>query len=213
MKKIIGFIKTTALGGLVLIVPLAVIAVAIGYLLSLLVSINNAISEYLPYEVFGHPAVVMAVAISTIVFICFLAGLLLRTGLGEWAAGGLDNLLTNYLPMYGMIKSLTRKFTGKEALAFTPAEVDLYGSDARMLAFVIEELPDKRYAVYVPSAPALTVGNVFILPASSVTLLDKSAKLAIDAVTQWGSGATLLYTDDADESTMSDSAEQSSAAS
>ena len=212
MKKLIEFIKTTALGGLVLIVPIAVMAVAIGYLLSLLISINNTISERLPYEIFGHPAVVMAAAICTIILTCFAAGLLLKTGLGERVAGWLDNLLTEYLPMYGMIKSLTRKFTGNEALAFTPAEVDLYGSDTRMIAFVIEELPDDRYAVFVPSAPALTVGNVFILPASSVTLLDKSAKLAIDAVTQWGSGASLLYTDDTDESAATDAAEQNSAA-
>ena len=213
MKKIIEFIKTTALGGLVLIVPIAVIGVAIGYLINLLTKVNEAISKFLPYDVFGHPAVVMAAAVFTIILICFAGGLLLRTGLGKRLASGLDNLLTEYIPMFGMIKSLTRKFTGNEALAFTPAEVDLHGSDARMIAFVIEKLPDDRYSVFVPSAPALTVGNVFILPATSVKLLDKSAKVAIDAVTQWGSGASLLYTDDADESTMSDSAEQSSAAS
>ena len=62
MKKIIEFIKTTALGGLVLIVPIAVIAVALGYLISMLVSVNNAMSKYLPYEIFGNPAVVMAAA-------------------------------------------------------------------------------------------------------------------------------------------------------
>ena len=213
MKKIIEFIKTTALGGLVLIVPIAVIAVALGYLISMLVSVNNAMSKYLPYEIFGNPAVVMAAAVCTIVLICFLAGLILQTGLGERAAGWLDKLLTDYIPMYGMIKSLTRKFTGNEALAFTPAEVDLYGSDARMIAFVIEKLPDERFAVFVPSAPALTVGNVFILPATSVTLLDKSAKLAIDAVTQWGSGASLLYTDDTDGNTKAGAAEQDPAAS
>jgi uncharacterized membrane protein len=213
MKKIAEFIKTTALGGLVLIVPIAVMGVAIGYLINLLISANKAISELLPYDIFGHPAVAVAAAVCTVILICFAAGLLLRTGLGAHLASWLDNLLTEYIPMFGMIKSLTRKFTGKEALAFTPAEVDLYGSDARMIAFVIEELPDDRYAVFVPSAPALTVGNVFVLPATSVTLLDKSAKVAIDAVTQWGSGASLLYTDDAGESTTADAAEQTPSAS
>lgn len=193
MKNLIDFIKTTAIGGLMLILPVAVIIFVLGYIISILVSLNNAIAKYLPYEIFDNTAVIMAMAIFMVIFICFLAGLLIRTGFGTRLASGLDTLLINKIPMYGFIKNLTQRFTGDDVLTLTPAEVNLYGSEARSLAFVIEEVADNRYAVFVPSSPALTIGQVYILPASSVTMLDKSVKLAIDAISQWGSGSKHLY--------------------
>ena len=204
MKKTVEFIKTTAIGGLMLILPVAVIIFILGYVFNLLVSLNNKLAQFLPYEIFDNALVIMAIAIISIILICFAAGLLLKTGLGEGLAKGLDNSLIEKIPMYGFIKNVTQRFTGVDVLTLTPAEVDLYGSEARSLAFVIEEVPDNRFAVFVPSSPVLTVGQVCILPASSVKMLDKPVRDAIDAISQWGSGMTKLYTEtaassDADE--------------
>lgn len=193
MQKVVNFIKTTVLGGLVLIVPLAVVTIALGYIFSLLVSLNNAIAEMLPTEAFGHPLFAAAAAVACIVLLCFLAGLLVRTSVGGGLAHRLNELLTDKLPMYGLIKSMTRRFSGDQVLEFTPAEVDIHGSGAISIAFVIEELPDNRYAVFVPSTPAITVGRLYILPKESIKLLDASPRLAMDAVTQWGSGTRLIY--------------------
>jgi uncharacterized membrane protein len=205
VKKTIEFIKTTAIGGLMLILPVAVIIFILGYLINLMVSLNNTLATFLPYEIFDNALVIMAIAILSIIFICFAAGLLLRTGLGESLAKALDNFLINKIPMYGFIKNVTQRITGDDVLTLTPAEVNLFGSEARSLAFVIEEIPDNRFAVFVPSSPALTMGQVYILPASSVKMLDKPVRDAIDAISQWGSGMTHLYedtnaTDDPDES-------------
>ena len=196
MKKTIEFIKTTALGGLMLILPIAAIIFILVYIINLLISMNKALAAYLPYEFLDNTAVIVAMAIFSIILICFVAGLLIQTGFGERLAKGLDTFLINKIPMYGFVKNVTQRFTGADVLTLTPAEVNLYGSDARSLAFVIEELPDKRYAVFVPSSPVLTVGQMYILPASSVTMLDKSVRLAIDAISQWGSGTTHLYEED-----------------
>jgi uncharacterized membrane protein len=146
----------------------------------------------------------MAIAILSVIFICFAAGLLLRTGLGASLTKALDNFLISNIPMYGFIKNVTQRITGDDVLTLTPAEVNLFGSEARSIAFVIEEIPDNRFAVFVPSSPALTIGQVYILPASSVKMLDKPVRDAIDAISQWGSGMTRLYEDtkttgDADE--------------
>lgn len=205
MKKTVEFIKTTAIGGLMLILPVAVIIFILAYVFNLLVSLNNKLAQFLPYEIFDNALVIMAIAIISIILICFAAGLLLKTGLGEGLAKGLDNFLIAKIPMYGFIKNVTQRITGVDVLALTPAEVDLYGSEARALAFVIEEIPDSRFAVFVPSSPVLTVGQVYILPASSVKMLDKPVRDTIDAISQWGSGMTKLYaetsaTSDADES-------------
>jgi len=204
VKNIIEFIKTTAIGGLMLILPIAVIIFVLGYLLNMLVSLNTMLAQYLPYEIFDNALVIMAIAILSVILICFAAGLLLRTGLGKGLAKALNNFLVNKLPMYGFIKNVTQRITGADILALTPAEVSLFGSEARSLAFVIEEIPDNRFAVFVPSSPALTIGQVYILPASSVRLLDKPVRDAIDALSQWGSGMTNLYQDTAATSDADD---------
>ena len=191
--KLLEFAKTTFLGGLVLIVPLAVLLISLGYLLSLLISLNSAVAEYLPAGFFGRPEVVFAIAVVTIIGVCFAAGLLLRTGVGASLSAKLDQFLSDKLPMYGMIKKLTQRFTGSDGLEFTPAEVDIYGNQTRVLAFVMEELPGDRLAVFVPSSPALTMGQVYLLPSTQVTVLDATPRLAVDAITQWGTGARELY--------------------
>jgi uncharacterized membrane protein len=195
LKKPWEFIKTTALGGLVLIIPLAAIGIAFSYIFNLLISVNNAIAKFLPFEFFGRPGFVIAEAVIVIVGVCFFAGLLLRTGFGENFADKLNAFLDAKLPMYSMVRNLAQRLTGTEVLAFTPAEVDLHGSGIRSLGFVIEELPDDRYAVFIPSSPALTIGQVVIAPKANVTKLDKSPKLVMDAITQWGIGTENLYTD------------------
>jgi uncharacterized membrane protein len=189
----VKFIKTTFLGGLVLIVPLAVLLISLTYLVALLVSLNNSIAKHLPQEVFGHPAAIVAIAIATIVGLCFLAGLLLKTGLGAKLASKLDTFLDDKLPVYGILRKLTQRFTGTDGLEFAPAEVDLHGNETRVLAFVVEELPDDRYAVFVPSSPALTIGQVYLLPKDKVRLLETAPKRTVDAITQWGSGTKLVF--------------------
>ena len=196
MKNLINFIKTTAIGGLILILPFAVIIFILGYIINMLVSLNKALAAYLPYEIFDNAAVILVIAIFSIIFICFLAGLLIQTGFGKSLSNNLDQFLVDKVPMYGLVKNITQRFTGVDVLALTPAEVNLFGSEARSLAFVIEELPDNRYAVFVPGSPALTMGQLYILPASCVHILDKSVKLAIDAISQWGSGTKYLYIDE-----------------
>ena len=69
MKNIIEFIKTTAIGGLMLILPVAVIIFILGYVINLLVSLNNKLAQFLPYEIFDNALVIMAIAI-IIMIIC-----------------------------------------------------------------------------------------------------------------------------------------------
>jgi len=204
VKNTIEFIKTTAIGGLMLILPVAVIIFILSYVINLLVSLNNALAKFLPYEIFDNALVIMAIAILSVILICFAAGLLLKTGLGGRFSKKLDTILVDKIPMYGFLKNVTQRITGVDVLALTPAEVSLFGTDARSLAFVIEEIPGDRYAVFVPSSPALTMGQVYILPAGSVKKLDKPVRDAIDAISQWGTGAKKLY----EETPASDSTDK-----
>ena len=134
-------------------------------------------------------------ALTAVIFVCFLIGLMLRTGIGAALETRYDHLLEKYLPVVGMLRNLVMQIVGsrEEVLKLKPAEVSLYGSSGRQYALIVEELPDGRVVVFVPAVPAATLGQLHVLPLSEVTLLDTPVQEFLNAVTQWGAGASLMY--------------------
>lgn len=195
MKKLLKFIKTTIIGGLIVIVPLAVVAFVLMQVFSVMNGITNKLAGKLPYPILEHPVVLVLLSILGVIAICFLTGLLLLTGLGDKLLNEANSALANKIPMYGMIRTLTQRLTGTEGLSFAAAEIDLYGTDVRALGFIIEALPEDRLSVFVPLAPTITVGQLYVLPSTCVTQLDKPPAEVANVITQWGIGSCELYTD------------------
>ena len=50
-----------------------------------------------------------------------------------------------------------------------------------------------RCVVFIPSAPAVTLGQTYIVPAERVTLLDAPITSVVNTITQWGMGAGEIY--------------------
>ena len=58
-----------------------------------------------------------------------------------------------------------------------------------MPAFIIEELADGRFTVFVPSIPTPLAGAVYVLSRDRVHPLDVPFTQAVQTVSRWGSGA------------------------
>jgi len=67
--------------------------------------------------------------------------------------------------------------------------VQLFGPGTAVFGFVVEEHENDRLTVFVPSAPAITVGSVHIVERDRVTLLEASAVEVTSCVSQWGIGS------------------------
>ena len=61
--------------------------------------------------------------------------------------------------------------------------------DALVPAFIIEELEDGSFTVFVPSIPTPLAGAVYVLSRERVHLVDVPFTQAIQTVSRWGSGA------------------------
>jgi uncharacterized membrane protein len=68
-----------------------------------------------------------------------------------------------------------------------PALVEI--EDALVPAFVVEELDDRRFTVFVPTVPTPFAGAVYILNRERVHLLNIPFTQAIQSVSRWGSGS------------------------
>ena len=61
--------------------------------------------------------------------------------------------------------------------------------DALVPAFIIEELEDGRFTIFVPSVPTPFAGAVYVLGPERVHMIDVPFTQAIKTITQWGSGS------------------------
>jgi uncharacterized membrane protein len=193
MRAVFNFIKTTALGGLVVVVPLAILIYLLANVYHQVNSLAVLIADKIPYPIFGHPAVLLAMTLLAITALCFLIGLVLQTRYFGQLLQKLNDILDKKVPMFGAIRSITQRFTGISGAEFSTVEVDLYGSGTRTIGFLVETLSDGRVCVFIPSVPAVTVGQLHIMPKSSIREISTNPKDAINALTQWGVGMQDLY--------------------
>ncbi len=193
MKSIMEFFKTTVVGGLVVVIPLMILYFIFGELIDLLVAMTEPITKELPFPAVINVIIATLIAIGVAILFCFFTGLLVRTGWGGATRDWIENKILARMPIYTMIKNLTHRFVGQSGEQFAPAEVDLYGSDSRLLGLVVEALPDGRVAVFIPLAPTATVGQVYILPRDRVRELETTLGSVVNSVTQWGVGTSAMY--------------------
>jgi uncharacterized membrane protein len=126
-----------------------------------------------------------------VLLICLLVGMALGTSLGRAARGRIENSLLQKIPGYGMFRSMTRQMAGdSRENAWKPALAEI--EDALVPAFIVEELDDGRFTVFVPSVPTPLAGAVYILTAARVHPIDVSFMQAVKVITRWGSGSKEL---------------------
>ncbi|MDJ0916466.1 MAG: DUF502 domain-containing protein [Woeseiaceae bacterium] len=193
MKKVLEFIRTTAIGGLLVIIPVTIVAFVLVQLYVRIVGFVGSFVDALPIDLRSDAILIALLTILTLVAVCFLTGLLVQTQLGDAIRSWAKRNIADRIPMYNALTSLTRRVAGIDEGQFAPVEVDLFGSETRTLGFLIEALPDDRCAVFVPSAPLVTAGQLYVVPSSRVQTIEASMSDAMTVVTQWGVDARTLY--------------------
>jgi uncharacterized membrane protein len=92
------------------------------------------------------------------------------------------------LPGYALLRSLTQQLTGQtEDNTWKPALAEI--EEAFVPAFIIEELENGSFTVFVPSIPTPLAGSVYILTPDRVHPLDVPFTHAIKTISQWGLGS------------------------
>lgn len=126
-----------------------------------------------------------------VLMLCLLVGILLRTRLGQATQTRIENSLLQRVPGYETFRSMTRQLVGeRQESSWKPALAEI--EDAFVPAFIVEELEDEQFAVFVPSVPTLLAGAIYILSAERVHPLDVPFTQAVKVVTRWGSGSKAL---------------------
>jgi uncharacterized membrane protein len=123
-----------------------------------------------------------------VLLVCLVVGLLVRTRVGEALLG---HTVFEKLPGYTLFRSLTLRIAGKaDNVTWKPALAEI--EEALVPAFIIEELADGRYTVFVPSVPTPLAGAVYILTRERVHPVSVGFAQAFKTVSRWGAGSREL---------------------
>ena len=187
MKRPIVFIKSTLLSGVLVILPLGLMLIIVLKIVVMIQPLSAPFVEWLPRE-FRFPALI---ALLLLLIACLLAGLLAQTRAGRGVGTSLEDAILHRIPGYSTVRSLTRRIANaEESEKFAPALVEI--EDALVPAFVVEEHPDGRYTVFVPSAPTPAVGAIYIMARARVHFIDAPFMKTVSCISSWGVGAKEL---------------------
>ena len=158
MKAVREFVVSTLVGGIFIVVPvyLAIVLLLKGMQSAarLVKPFAAMLPDWLPAERFFSLLLVLLV--------CFVVGAAVRTQAGRAIREKMEKVFFERLPGYGLLRSLTQRLAGDtEESAWQPALVEI--EEALVPAFIIEELSDGRYTVFVPSIPTPFAGAVYVL--------------------------------------------------
>lgn len=189
MKNVLGFIKTSLVGGLFVLLPLVLFYLLLSELLELVVALATPIADLFPKGTFDQENMPVLMGLVLIVGASFVFGLALRSAALRRSGLWVERTLLGRLPLYNAVKSLARGLVGaQEETAFRSAV--LHSSDGeREIVYVIEEHGDGQVTVLVPWAPASFAGPVKIVGSDRIEILDASVGEASKVLGHWGVGA------------------------
>src|SRR4030095_16485627 len=148
MKQALAFTTRALLSGLLIIIPIYLA------ILLLLKGMKSVVTLVRPFALLLPDWIPAETALSLllVLVICFLIGVAVRTRAGQAVRDRVERTFFERIPGYALLRSLTQQMTGRSREnVWKPA---LFETDeGLLLAFIIEELGDGRYTVFVPSIP------------------------------------------------------------
>jgi uncharacterized membrane protein len=122
VKALVEFLKTTLIGGLLIVVPVYLTVLLLGKVLKGMIALLGPIVALFP-ESLHHFAQIIAIAL--VVVVCFMLGLIARTGLGRRAIAAFEQRVLERMPGFAMVRSVVRRVSGSSDDAqFQPVLVE-----------------------------------------------------------------------------------------
>jgi uncharacterized membrane protein len=184
MKTLAEFTKTTLIGGLLIILPIYIAVLLLAKTIKALLALLEPVTAQVPAGVEFR----QIVAILLLVAICFVVGLVVRTGPGLRAKNAFELAVLEKLPGYTFVRGLAKRLAGhSDERTLEPALVEI--ENALVPALIVEELDDGSYTVLIPSAPTPMAGSIYILPRDRVHPVNIPFTTAMAVFSKWGTGA------------------------
>jgi uncharacterized membrane protein len=184
MRNIFQFLKSTVLGGLVVLVPVVVLCVLVGWAIGVAIKVIVPVFQWLPDQSVGGVSLTVLAAVGSLIGVCFVAGLCAELAVVRHLRSRAEQFAL-FVPGYALMKDVGASFIGVESSLKT---VLVRFEDSWQLGFQMETLTDGRHVIFVPGVPKAMVGTLHIMAADRVQVMTMSVSAALDVLSRLGVG-------------------------
>ena len=193
MKRIKAFFNTSLLGGMVVILPVAILVFVFKWLFNLVTDIVQPLTNLVMAKSQIQEILADILVITVILIACFIIGVFVRTRLGAFIYKTLETRILKVAPGYSLIKETVLQFLGSKKSPFSSvALVQVFGNETLVSAFVTDTHADGSYTVFVPTGPNPTSGNIYHLQGKYVHPVDVPVEDAMRSIISCGAGSDKL---------------------
>jgi len=173
--------------GLLIIVPVVIIFLFIEHIINLLIKVGGNFG----IESIVDGSLTVLVAAFLVGLVCYVVGWLALKGIGAWSFDRYETALLQKIPGYRIIRNISTGFLS-ETNAYPVAQIQLYGPGTWVFGFVMETNEDNLVTVFVPSSPALTMGNIHLVESDRIKILDTKPTDLMTCISEWGTGSNIV---------------------
>ena len=197
LKRMKNFLRTTILGGVIVILPTIILVFAFKWLFgkvgSAIKPLTDLVVDNLTLPDRYDDPVATLIVVSVIVLGCFLVGLFVRTRLGQIILNNIESSLLSRAPGYKMVKETVNQLFGAKKSPFASvALVRIFENETKVTAFITDRHADGTVTVFVPTGPNPTSGFIYHLNERFVHPVDVSVEDAMRSVISCGAGSEKL---------------------
>jgi len=193
LDRLKNFIKTAVIGGVGVILPVALTLFVFKWLYNIIRKIVRPLTEMVMVRSQFQEFTAVVLVILILLAICFIIGVIVKTRLGRFFHQNLENRILKIAPGYTIIKETVMQFLGKKKMPFSSvALVKVFQNETLMTGFVTDTHDDGSYSVFVPTGPNPTSGNIYHLNKQYVHEVEVSVEDAMRSIISCGAGSSSL---------------------
>lgn len=165
-------LKTTAIGGLIFLLPLAVVGGLLGYVYNVVLVVYEPLKKHLPVNSVAGTALLFLLAVGILVVLCFVCGLAARRAIARRFSRMVEKHLVMVFPKYAIYKDILAGNVGGDAHAPSLVPVTVQFDDSIRIGYEAGRTGRGLVIVYLPGAPDPWMGSVVLVEPRRVQSLE-----------------------------------------
>jgi uncharacterized membrane protein len=173
MRAMLTRLRIHIVTGFIFIMPVLITIAVLAKFWGKLLKVGGTISGLLRVDTVFGPSGDAVIAVLFFLFVCVVAGFLIRISFMKRVSERIDRRLNDLIPGYSQLRSQTTKKVGLEEDEEPLFEACLVKvQELSRPGYIIEQNPDGTQTVFVPQAPTFTTGQVYVVDPGRIRKLD-----------------------------------------
>ena len=193
IKRVRNFFRTTLLGGLAAILPMALIFFFFRWIFNLIKRYLEPIVNLIEVKMEIQVIILYLLVIAAILAVFFFIGLVIQTRMGRFFNQILEDKYLMKIPGYKIAKDTVMQFFGKNKSFFSQVVlVDIFNSGTLMTGFITDD-HGEYITVFVPTGPNPTSGNIYHVERKKVHQTTTSIDNGMKSIISCGAGSSEVF--------------------